>query len=453
MNDPRSAFKARVFEPGIEFHWVGIERTSMLARHWGVLPKRYQAADGYIMYFRDAKDVAAALKARNKHAPAWRAFVEAVIRSPSYARLNQLTRGSVELSVAAAVRMFAQLWYAKRKIDELNEVMRQLEEGRVPRGMEADAASMGPKKLLAALEKQAASYGKSAAEELDKIAEELKQYVEARGEAEAAAAVLSGGRSYSLEGLSVWRFLSDPDGFRKRIKLLKDAVMMFRRFMSVFSEPAERAPSPWGGISGITLMTRYEQVVDATPYELAIADESPELFAVKVATKQMSVRERSTKLKLVLYVDKSGSMAGEMPGGVPKISAAAGLALALYRRFSAEVYLFDTEVDKVAPREVVETLLKIKADGGTDISRVMEEALRKPSNSLHVIVSDGITDAPKELVRRFVSRCGRRTRLILIPPANERYGWVQELKKLGNVYYVKDVAQLEKAALQAVSSR
>jgi uncharacterized protein with von Willebrand factor type A (vWA) domain len=143
-------------------------------------------------------------------------------------------------------------------------------------------------------------------------------------------------------------------------------------------------------------------------------------------------------------------MAGAMRDGTPKISAAAGLALALRRRFSAEIYLFDTEVDRVSAKDVVETLLKIKADGGTDISRVMEEALRKPGNSLHIIVSDGISDAPEVLVRQFIQRCGRRTRLILIPPAGERYKWVQMLKSLGNVFYVRDVAQLEKAALQAV---
>jgi uncharacterized protein with von Willebrand factor type A (vWA) domain len=453
MRDPRSAFKAKIFEPyGAEFYWSGIETTSLLARQFGLALKLYQAADGYMMYFRDVKDVAAALKPRNRAAPAWRAFVEAVIKSPNYVRLNQLTKGSAELSAAAAVRMFMKLGYERRKIDELNEAMKQLEEGRVPPGMEAAAASAGgPRRLLASLEKEAGSCGVAVAKELDEVAEELRQYIEAKGEAEAAVAVLSGGRSYSLEGLSIWRFLSDPDGFRRHIKLLKDAAKMFRRFMSVFTDPPDRMPSIWGGVSGATLMTRYEQVIDAAPYELAIADESPELFAVRVATKQMVVRERGTKPRLMVYVDKSGSMADLMPGGVPKISAAAGLALALHRKFSARIYLFDTELDPVAPREVVETLLKIRADGGTDIAPVFLEALRAPSNSLFIIVSDGITEAPKELVDRFIQKCGRNTRLILIPPADERYRWVQELKRLNNVFYVRDVAQLERAALQAVS--
>jgi len=449
--DPRSAFKPKIFEP-YEFYWVGIERTSMLARLFGLRPKRYQAADGYIMYFRSAGDAAAALKEKNRQAPAWRAFIESVVSSPNYVRLNQLTRGSVELSAAAAVRMFMKLGYARQEIDKLDEAMKQLAEGKVPPGMEAAAASAGgPQKLLIAMEKEVGGLGAAFAKKLDEVAEELKQYLEARGEAEAAVAVLSGGHSYSLEGLSFWRFLAEPQDFRRRVKLLRDAAKMFRRFMSAFSEPAEQAASLWGGISGATLMTRYEQVADAVPHELAVADESPELFAAKVATKQVTVRERGTKLRLVLYLDKSGSMASQMEGGVPKISAAAGLALALHRRYSAEVYLFDTEVDKVAPGDVIETLLKIKADGGTDISQVMEEALRHPPNSMHVIISDGITDAPKELIDKFVKKCGRRTRLILIPPADERYEWVQALKKLGNVYHAKDVAQFEKAAAQAVS--
>jgi uncharacterized protein with von Willebrand factor type A (vWA) domain len=454
LRDPRSAFKSKIFEPyGVEFYWVGIERTSMLARLFGLAPKRYQATDAYMMYFKNVAEVAAALKEKNRHAPAWRAFIESVIKSPNYVKLNLLTRGSMELSAAAAVRMIAKLGYARKRIEELDEAMKQLAEGRVPPGMETDVATAGgPQRFLMALEKEVASRGAAVAKELDEVAEELKQYMEAKGEAEAAVAVLSGGHSYSLEGLSIWHFYERPDEFRRRVKLLRDAARMFRRFMSVFSEPAEQMASLWGGISGATLMTRYEQVVDATPYELAAADESPELFAVKVATKQMIVRERGTKLRLILYVDKSGSMAEPVEGGVPKISVATGLALALHRKYNAEVYLFDTEVDRVAPRDVIETLLKIRADGGTDISQVMEDVLRHASgNSMYIIISDGITDAPKELVDIFIKKCGRRTRLILIPPADERYGWIKELKKLGNVYHAKDVAQFEKAAVQAVS--
>jgi len=91
--------------------------------------------------------------------------------------------------------------------------------------------------------------------------------------------------------------------------------------------------------------------------------------------------------------------------------------------------------------------LRIRADGGTNIGRVMEEALRidKPDNR-YVIISDGITDADREVARRFIERCGSRTKLILVPPSREDYGWIQALKRLGNVTYAYDVAKFEDAA-------
>lgn len=107
--------------------------------------------------------------------------------------------------------------------------------------------------------------------------------------------------------------------------------------------------------------------------------------------------------------------------------------------------MLDTEVERVGPREVVSTLLRIRADGGTNME--MEEVLRidRPDN-LYIIISDGITDAPPELVRQFISKVGRWTKPMPVPPSGEQYGWVQVLKKPGNAAYVCDVAQFEGAA-------
>lgn len=196
-------------------------------------------------------------------------------------------------------------------------------------------------------------------------------------------------------------------------------------------------------------MRQYSQLKEALPSELALSQVAPALFAAKLAQKSITVYGRGAELKYVVFLDKSGSMADPLYGAqsAPKISLAAGLALALHRNAGAEVYLFDTEVERVGPREVVATLLRIRADGGTNIGRVMEEVLRmdKP-DSRYVIISDGITDAPPELVRRFIARAGRRTKLILVPPSGERHEWVQALKKLGNAVYARDAAQFEAAA-------
>jgi uncharacterized protein with von Willebrand factor type A (vWA) domain len=261
--------------------------------------------------------------------------------------------------------------------------------------------------------------------------------------------------------------MQQPDEFRRRVKLLIGAALALRHFSRMLpAAPShQQAESLWGGIDGVAKMTQYAQLKEALPSELAYAHISRALFAVKLAQTSLMVYRRASAAKYVVFVDKSGSMAealtgepGRLPGdsrlreflgterlAVPKISLAAGLALALYRRLNAAVYLFDTETEQ-GLGNVVEMLLKIRADGGTNIGRVMEEVLRidKPEN-IYIIISDGISDAPPELTQQFIQKCGRKTRLILIPPSEERYGWVRELKKLGNVYYAKDAAQFEEA--------
>jgi uncharacterized protein with von Willebrand factor type A (vWA) domain len=325
-------------------------------------------------------------------------------------------------------------------------------------------------RYLRLVEKQIREAGKAAAAQLPQVLAELQNYVEAREEAEAAAAALAGGHGYGLEGLSIWHFTQQPDEFRRRVKLLAGAALALRRFSRVLpaSLSHQQAESLWGGIDGVAKMTSYSQLRDVSPSELAVANTTRALFAVKLAQKSLMVYRKAAAVRYVVFVDKSGSMAEALTGEpgslgpgdsmlrrflgaeerlmIPKISLAAGLALALFRRFNAEVYLFDTEVDRAAPRDVVNMLLTIRADGGTNIAAVMEEVMRidRPDN-IYVIISDGITDASPELTRRFISRCGARTRLILIPPSGH-YPWVEELKRRGGVVYARDVAQFEEAA-------
>jgi hypothetical protein len=78
----------------------------------------------------------------------------------------------------------------------------------------------------------------------------------------------------------------------------------------------------------------------------------------------------------------------------------------------------------------------------SNVQNVCGGAVRGVCNRLHnvyIIISDGITDAPPELVRQF-AKAAQRTKLILVPPSSEHYGWVRELKRYGDVVYAKDVA-------------
>jgi len=460
----KSAFKETIYRGlPLDFFIPGIERTYRLSVLYKVRPKFYQTHDMYLMFYMPFSVVYRALKERNKAAPAWRAFIEGVVMRTEYVKLNEMTQWSLELSAAAAASLIAKITKLelplatapnppRLTIDELNEITKSLAGGAVPPGLEAAAEEAGGAQgLLKKLEKAAKEWGKAVAQAAEEVAKELEAFSEARQEAEAAAAVLAGGEGFTLEGLSIWNFMKDPDEFRRRVVLLTSAAAAFRRFAQMLPSSLERVAeaSLWGGIDGAAKMRHIHQLMDALPSELALANVSRVLFAVKVAQMSLNVRRRVVATRYVVFLDKSGSMADELElGSAPKISLAAGLALALHRRVrNTELYLFDTEVDRVSPREIVTILLTIRADGGTNIGRVMEEALRidRPDNR-YIIISDGITDAEEALARRFVERCGSRTKLILVPPSREDYKWIQALKRLGNVTYAHNVVQFENAA-------
>jgi uncharacterized protein with von Willebrand factor type A (vWA) domain len=189
----------------------------------------------------------------------------------------------------------------------------------------------------------------------------------------------------------------------------------------------------------------------------------------------LHVYRHSAAVRPVIFVDKSGSMAEPLPGepgelgsgdaalrrrlgasehiSVPKISLAAGLALALYRRLGGLVYLFDTECDRVEPRDIVRVLLTISADGGTNIDPVLEEVMRLGRRDyVYIIVSDGITEASQDVLRRFeASGLAGQVRLILVPPSGDGYNWVEVVRRHGRVLRAADVASFTAAARQALS--
>jgi len=239
--------------------------------------------------------------------------------------------------------------------------------------------------------------------------------------------------------------------------MLRLAKVFYSKFLTAVptSLAHQQLTSIYGGFNGITKMFSEKQLADVLPSELVLTQlggTGRALLALKLVQRQLAVYQRATAVKPVVFVDKSGSMAGEIEG-TPKISIAAGLALALYRKLDADVYLFDTEVEKVKPAKVVETLLTIWADGGTDIDPVLEEIVRlgKPDYT-YIIISDGITDASSSALKKFIeSGLVRQTKLVVIPPSNDRYYWVELLKQHNNVYYANSVAKFIAVAKKALS--
>jgi uncharacterized protein with von Willebrand factor type A (vWA) domain len=97
----------------------------------------------------------------------------------------------------------------------------------------------------------------------------------------------------------------------------------------------------------------------------------------------------------------------------------------------------------------VETLLKVDADGGTNIDPVIEEVTRinKP-DYYYLIISDGITEASDEWLKD-LEGLAPRTSLILIGESPPRYNWVELLKRYNRVHSVYTVAEFEDAVRRA----
>jgi len=235
--------------------------------------------------------------------------------------------------------------------------------------------------------------------------------------AETAAEVredINAAEGFSHIGVPVAEFLEKPEKFREiaRNAIIINLVSFVRGLQrKSLSFKQARTPSLLGGLPlGIKTMQRWDEVVSVIPSELLIND----LFAYKFVTKKVLVREKYGGISdYVVYLDKSGSMAGSIlystattRRAVPKISFAAASALALagkLRRVGVKMTLkfFDTEVhDPITDfREIIDVLLRIKADSGTNLTRVLEDALKHRDDRV-IIVSDGIDQVDEEAVKK-----------------------------------------------------
>ncbi|PNV78854.1 MAG: hypothetical protein C0179_08340 [Fervidicoccus sp.] len=204
-------------------------------------------------------------------------------------------------------------------------------------------------------------------------------------------------------------------------------------------------------------MIHEKQLSDILPSELVysqLGDVGKMLFALKIVQKQLSVYQRAAAIKPILFVDKSGSMADAFyyNKDVPKISVATGLALAMYLKYDADIYFFDTEIEKIDRSKIIDTLLRISADGGTNIDPVLKEIISiGKTDYIYIIISDGITEASNDVLSEFIkSGVIKNTKLILIN-INPDYNWVNELRKYNNVFSVYSVASFDEAVKKVLS--
>lgn len=453
----RSAFKSVIYGGlPLDFYLNGIDATKEYyhiamkdSSYSGLIahPKFYMFHDAYLMFYQDYMHVARSVKNMPKKKSLWWSVIRKVITTSDYLELNRVTARSSELAALAGAKFLKNLlmktYSSAIKEDIGKDAVKWLDEG----------PSDDLEKII--------PWESEITNVLNRVLEDVKKYMELKGDVDEAVGKIigMGGSGYSHEALSVLHFLKNPDDFRKKVVITRLAAIMMGRLLPQIptSMSHQQTVSTFGGVTGVSRMLRESQIKDLLPHELAIlrANNVPDhvartLFAYKIMQRQVAVLERAAALKPTVFIDKSGSMSGNInySDNIPKISLACGFALALYRKLDADVYLFDTEVDKVGPKEVVKYLLTLKASGGTDITEVLNEIMRiGKKDRPYIIITDGI-DIVDQGTIDMVRRAGliNRVRFVLVPPASEER-WLKENFKYEYVENIVDFMESVKRTL------
>lgn len=242
---------------------------------------------------------------------------------------------------------------------------------------------------------------------------------------------------FSHMGIPLERY--DLDQVREILsnKIAINMMKIFRKMVSLPMGKNLTAPSPRRGIPiGTKVMRSFSEIVDMLPGEYLDDD----LMTLKVATRTAQVRQRYSGIKnVVVYLDKSGSMGGSMPyegDYVQRVAFAGGCAFALAKQLRGigghlTLKLFDTEVHREITDyfDILKAACSISADGGTDITKVLEDALQYGDEQV-ILVSDGIDTVSEDAARK-ASQIDMRC--VLLQESNEileRYLKVQRVDKL-----------------------
>ena len=231
--------------------------------------------------------------------------------------------------------------------------------------------------------------------------------------------------SFSHSGIPMKR-LTDPEEMRDILsnRFVISLAKVMKRLNTDDSGKSHVKPSTRRGIPiGTKKMQYFSEIPDLVPQDMLDED----ILNYKIASKTAHVRERYSSMNnYLIYLDKSGSMGGGIEfidDYVPKIAVAAASALGLARTVrmhggTVTLKLFDTEVgDPLTDMwELLKTLGGIQADGGTNITLVLEDVIQKGRDYKAVLVSDGI-DSIDETVARSCSKLDLTS--VLIQTSND----------------------------------
>lgn len=355
---------------------------------------------------------------------AWSNFIRKLMRQEEYLKLRKYTVNNEELSALITSRIMNRL---AEQYGKLNKGNNDKEEQN-----NVDEIKGELRNTLARAEEFA---------NLKRDAEEL---------------MLMLGNSFSHESLSLLKYLQSPDAFRRRIRILRDAFTWLRNFN--YELPASfrksQLTSDNGEINNIEKLMRETQLTHMVSNEyshLALAnnnDLARLIFALRYINKELLIYRGSASPRISLYIDKSGSMGSDLEG-VPRISLATGLGLAMLKKFDdTMVYMFDTEIVNVNKEKMVQTLLTMDADGGTDIAKVLGKIVEiDDRKTIHIIITDGVDEVNNDIINTINSELRRRIVFILIE-ANAPQ-WMRSF----HYYPVRSIADFQRAVANSLKSQ
>ena len=324
----------------------------------------------------------------------WKHILERYYNTDSYKQLNNIVSGDPLLSKYATINFLNSLF--KKSKEELKKIKKE-----VSSKDEENPVSTLLNELKNVSPYQAEKVIGEVVSTLEKEAKEILQDIEMA-------------QSFSHIGIPIAELLEKPDEFREktRNKIIVHLVKFLQKLR--FTAPSlkqTKIPTLVGGRPlGVKKLQRFSELSSVLPIEYLDDD----ILTYRIASRTIRVSERYGSIpNYVVYLDKSGSMAEDIKYvasptetiSVPKISFASASALALayqLRRVGAKLTLklFDVEVhDPISDfKQLIDVLVRIKADSGTNITKVLEDAVRNHRDDKIIIVSDGIDIVSEEAV-------------------------------------------------------
>jgi uncharacterized protein with von Willebrand factor type A (vWA) domain len=329
----------------------------------------------------------------------WKTILENYYNTDNYKNLNNAIAGDSLLSKYATIHFLNTLF--KKSEEELKKEKPQLSEEDKQNPIEG---------LINFIDTQVS---KGNSYKAQNIIQKINQEME--NEAKEILQDVQAIESFSHVGIPVANLLEKPDEFREkaRNKIIVHLVKFLQKLRrEAPSLKQAKAPTLIGGRPlGVKKIQRFSELSRVLPIDYLDDD----LLTYKVASKTVRVSESYGSIQnYVVYLDKSGSMTGDIEyvssptqtEHVPKISFASASALALaqsLRKIGARMTLklFDVEVhDPIIDYvQLIDTLTKIKADSGTNISNVLEDAIKFRDEKI-IVVTDGIDEVSEESIKK-----------------------------------------------------